>query len=172
MKRRISAGFLCIMLIVLDQAVKALVRAKLIDHPLIIWKDVFSFTYLENRGSMWGLFQGKYMILAVCSVIVTALLIWLYLRIPETKRFLALRLTLILLVSGAVGNFIDRIFFHYVTDFISFDLINFPIFNIADIYVTVSAFSLILLIGFIYKDEELTFLPFSGRKENNAEKKE
>ena len=56
-------------------------------------------------------------------------------------------------MAGAAGNQIDRVFRHFVVDFIYFKLIDFPIFNVADIYVTVSAFLLILLVAFYYKDE-------------------
>ena len=173
MKKRILAVLLCTFLVGFDQGTKALVRAKLVGHPIILIRNVLSLSYLENRGAMWGLFQGKYMLLAVCTVFVTALFVLLYLRIPVTKRFLPLRLTFLLLLGGAVGNFIDRIFLHYVTDFISFDLIDFPVFNVADIYVTVSAFLLVLLIGFIYKDDELSFLSLKrqdkGGNESEAE---
>ena len=61
-------------------------------------------------------------------------------------------------VAGAVGNGIDRLFMGYVTDFISFDLINFPVFNIADCYITVCMFLMVILILFYYKDEDFTFL--------------
>ena len=60
----------------------------------------------------------------------------------------------ILFVSGAVGNFIDRITKNYVVDFFYFKLINFPIFNVADIYVTVAAFAMIILGLFYYKEED------------------
>ena len=61
---------------------------------------------------------------------------------------------MILFVSGAIGNLIDRIVNNYVVDFFYFKLINFPIFNVADIYVTVAAFLFIFLCLFIYKEED------------------
>ena len=60
-----------------------------------------------------------------------------------------------LICSGAIGNMIDRVSRGYVVDFFYFKLINFPIFNVADCYVTVAAFLLIVLIFFYYKEEEL-----------------
>ena len=77
-------------------------------------------------------------------------------RLPFTKRNIPLLLNAILLGSGAIGNFIDRIFLGYVRDFIYFKWINFPVFNIADIYVTVGIGLFAILIFFVYKDEELT----------------
>lgn len=66
--------------------------------------------------------------------------------------------------AGAVGNMIDRVFRKYVVDFIYFSLINFPVFNVADIYVTVAAFMLVVLILFFYQEEDLNRV-FSKKKE-------
>ena len=65
-----------------------------------------------------------------------------------------LRLCLVFLSAGALGNMIDRILHRFVIDFIYFKIINFPIFNVADIYVTVSIAVLVVLILFYYKDQE------------------
>ena len=70
------------------------------------------------------------------------------------KKFFFLDLISILFFAGAIGNFIDRIAQDYVIDFFYFCLIDFPIFNVADIYVTVAAFLLIVLGFFYYKDED------------------
>jgi hypothetical protein len=67
------------------------------------------------------------------------------------------------IIAGAIGNLIDRLRLRYVVDFIYFKLINFPVFNVADIYVTVFAFVLVFLAIFIIKDDE---------EENNKTKKE
>ena len=67
-----------------------------------------------------------------------------------------MHLILIFLIAGAIGNFIDRILYHYVIDFIYFSLINFPVFNVADIYVTCSVFVLFILILFVYSEDELS----------------
>ena len=59
-----------------------------------------------------------------------------------------------LMAIGALGNFIDRVFRNYVVDFFYFKLIDFPVFNVADIYVTVAAFAMIILGLFYYKEED------------------
>lgn len=80
-----------------------------------------------------------------------------------------MRFIIVLLVSGAIGNFIDRCLNNYVIDFFYFKLIDFPVFNVADIYVTVAAILLILLFCFYYKEEDidmlLSKLPFVKKKE-------
>ena len=75
-----------------------------------------------------------------------------------------LHLIAVLLTAGALGNFIDRITQGYVVDFFYFSLIDFPIFNVADIYVVVSFIALIICILFIYKDEEFSFLQFKKKE--------
>jgi signal peptidase II len=72
-------------------------------------------------------------------------------------------ITEITLFSGALGNFIDRIELSYVRDFIYFKLIDFPVFNIADIYVVLSAIALCILVMFVYKDEDFAFLKINKK---------
>ena len=95
-----------------------------------------------------------------------ARLIFIYFRIPDTKKYSALLLIITFIFSGAIGNLIDRIFLNYVTDFLYVELINFPVFNIADCYVTVSVFILSYLIIFKYDDNDLNFLSFKKVNSN------
>ena len=78
-----------------------------------------------------------------------------YIRMPKTKLFLPLRKAAVLILAGAIGNFIDRVRYGYVVDFFYFELIDFPIFNVADICVTVPMVAIIVLLLFVYKDEDL-----------------
>ena len=71
-----------------------------------------------------------------------------------------------MLFAGGIGNFIDRIRLNYVIDFFYFSLIDFPIFNVADIYVTVAAFAMIFLGMFYYKDEDYDLI-FPAKKKKD-----
>ena len=115
------------------------------------------FYYIQNRGAAFGIFQNGTLILGIISAVALAVLIFVYLRIPDGKKYLPLRLVLIFIAAGAAGNLYDRITLHYVRDFIYFSLIDFPVFNVADIYVTCSVFILAFLILFYYKEEDLQF---------------
>ena len=75
-----------------------------------------------------------------------------------------MHILLVLIASGAIGNMIDRIRLEYVVDFFYFVLINFPIFNMADIYVSVACVLLAVIMLFVYKDEDLDFLSFRTKK--------
>ena len=71
------------------------------------------------------------------------------------------------MAAGAIGNFIDRMMWHYVVDFLYIKAINFPVFNVADCYVTVSVALLIILILFVYKEDDFGFLKLSKKGDNN-----
>ena len=87
-------------------------------------------------------------------------------HMPPVKRFFPMWFALLLVASGAVGNMIDRVSQGYVVDFFYFRLINFPVFNVADCYVTISAAALIILFLFYYKDSDLE--PFSLKKKGDS----
>lgn len=153
-----------VLLILLDRLTKkwAAVRLKT-GGPIRLWPGVFELSYLENRGMAFGLLQGGRALFLIMTVIVVAVLLYVYLRINPARRYRWLRLAIVLLAAGAVGNFIDRALQGYVVDFLYVSLIDFPIFNVADCYVTVSGIMLILLLLFVYRDADLAdALP--GRK--------
>ena len=104
----------------------------------------------------WGLFQGKRMAFLIFTVPVLLLFSYMYCNIASLGgKFRIVKVLIVCVVAGAIGNMIDRIRLSYVVDFLDFNLIRFPVFNVADIYVTVSAGLLILLFFFYYKEEEL-----------------
>ena len=165
--RRLGALLLCVLLIAADQATKLLAVARLKDQaPFVLLPCVLELRYLENRGAAFGILQGQKIFLVLFTGLLSALIIYFYFRVPEGKRHLPVRIFLIMLFSGAIGNFIDRCRLDYVIDFIYFKLIDFPIFNVADCYVTIAVILFAIAILFVYKEEEMDFLfhPFSREK--------
>ena len=149
-----------VLLILLDQVSKILARLYLKDQaPFVLLDGVFELHYLENPWAAFSLGKGLSDVFLIVVLILTiafsAFLVYLAFRLPSEKRFWFVHLLVILFLSGALGNFIDRVHYHYVVDFFYFKLINFPIFNVADCYVTVAAVVLCLLYLFYYKDEDL-----------------
>ena len=152
-----------ILLTLLDQWTKRLAVLHLKgQEPFVLWEGVFELNYLENRGAAFGIFQGQKAAFLVCTVLILGLTAFYYLRLPEGRRFYPIRFV----ASGAVGNMIDRAANSYVVDFFYFKLIDFPVFNVADCYVTVGAALLAVLILFYYKEDELEF--FAVRKKGKA----
>lgn len=172
-KRRgqMLAGLLVtVLLIVLDQVTKHLAVTHLKNAKAIpILPDIFELSYLENHGAAFGILQGQKTYFIIMTILILAILLFVYIQIPDCRRYFYMRFIIVLLVSGAIGNFIDRCLNNYVIDFFYFKLIDFPVFNVADIYVTVAAILLILLFCFYYKEEDidmlLSKLPFVKKKE-------
>lgn len=157
-----------IVLIALDQWTKWLAMLHLNPanggYDRIWWDGVFRLHYLENHGAAFGMLQGKSVFFVLITVVICILLCWIFQKIPAEKHFLPLHIISVCVMAGAIGNFIDRIRFRYVVDFFYFELINFPIFNVADIYVTCSVFLFILLFLFYYKEEDLNRILPSKKK--------
>ena len=157
-----NLGILCLCLaaagafVLLDQWTKALAASGLKgQESIILIKGALQLTYVENAGIAFGLFQGRQYLFALITVPIIGILLFFLYRIPKTKRCIPVLLVLTMLIAGSVGNLIDRLRLEYVIDFIYFSLIDFPVFNVADIYVTVSCILMIVLVLFVYKDDEL-----------------
>ena len=144
------------LLTALDQFTKYIVLSsfQLYESKPVI-KGVFSFTYIQNRGMAWGMFQGKIPIFLIFTSIILLLCFRIMYNVVDIKRYRWVKYVLIFLVSGALGNLIDRVSLGYVIDFIHFELIDFPVFNVADIYVVLSMFTAIILLMFIYSNKEV-----------------
>ena len=156
LRTRLFHLVLLILLIAADQYTKVLAVSALEDgHSIPLIEGVLEFMYIQNRGAAFGIFQNGTVILSVISAIAIIIFCVFYRRIPVDSKYRPLRIILVFLTAGAAGNLIDRIMLHYVRDFIYFSLINFPVFNVADIYVTVSVFVLIILVLFVYKEQDL-----------------
>lgn len=142
----------------LDQYTKMIVRELLPNNTKVLITDVLELRYLENAGAAFGMLQGQKIIFLVLTVIVFLAVLYILFKLPNEKKYIKLDLTLVFLMAGAVGNAIDRVYKSTVTDFIYFKLIDFPIFNIADIYITLSTIYLVIILIFIYKEDDLQFL--------------
>ena len=166
--RAVKAILLFIVLVAFDLFTKSLAVNALQDGrriPLIF--GVLEFYYIQNRGAAFGMFQSGTFILSLISLAALIVLVVIYLMIPDDRKYLPLRLVLIFISAGAAGNLYDRITLKYVRDFIYFSLIDFPVFNVADIYVTCSVFILAFLIFFYYKEEDLQFMSSRGNTSND-----
>ena len=116
-----------------------------------VWFDQFTKTLAVDH--LKG--QDPFIFFFIIVLIISVFIIWFYLHVPMTKKLLPLRICAVFIFSGAIGNFIDRLKLGYVVDFFYFKLIDFPVFNVADIYVTVGTFILAFLLLFYYKEEDL-----------------
>jgi len=114
---------------------------------ITVIEGFFDFSYLENRGAAFGIFQGRVYLLAFVTMIIMAVLFVMYQKTKKKTKLLTISTALIL--TGAIGNLIDRLRYGFVVDFISWHWKNtyyFPTFNVADICITVGTGLLILYI--------------------------
>lgn len=146
-------------LIFFDQWTKSLAVIYLMNQESFVLIDgVFQLHYLENRGAAFGMMQGKQAFFILISLAACIAISYIYFKLPWKKRFHPLRASVLFIAAGAVGNLIDRCMLGYVVDFFYFELIDFPVFNVADIYVTCATILLAFLILFFYKENELDCL--------------
>lgn len=141
---------LFIVLLIGDQASKYWARTVLYQQSSIqVIPHILRFTYVENRGAAFGMLQGQ----KIFFVIMTFLLIGLffvYLKKTNTNKWM--KWTASIIISGAIGNLIDRVLLGYVVDFIDFHIIWRYVFNVADIYVVGG--TLLLALQILLQDEK------------------
>ena len=130
-----------IAILLIDQLTNALV----IEQNLIVIPNIINITYTENTGMAFGIGQNNLFFIIIINIIVLGIIIKL---IKEKQEQIDLKIltSLILILSGGIGNLIDRIFRGYVVDFIDINFMSFPNFNIADISITVGILILIISI--------------------------
>jgi signal peptidase II len=154
-----------VILVVLDQFTKYLASTYLQNKPpIIIINGVLELNYLQNRGAAFGMLQNQKIFFILVATLILFVIGYVLFRMPEDKKYYIMHILLVMIASGAAGNLIDRVRQDFVVDFIYFVLINFPIFNVADIYVTVSTFLFVILFLFYYKENDFNFLSFKQEK--------
>lgn len=120
-----------VVLVSLDQFVKYLTVTHLMLKPIVLIENIFELTYVENKGAAWSILENQIWFFILMTVIILALIAYaFYKKMIYTKLG---QISLVLICAGAIGNLIDRITHGYVIDMFSFKLINFPVFNVADI---------------------------------------
>ena len=175
-----------IAIIVIDQWTKLLTLKYVKDtQGFYIINKVLRIFFVRNEGMAWGMLQNKQIIFIIITPIVIAALIYVFYKMPFEKKYIIMRICLIFLTGGAIGNLIDRvdavdrvellngvfttgnIFHGYVVDMIYAEIINFPVFNIADSFITVGFALLMISIIFIYKEKDFEFI--FGKKADASE---
>ncbi|MGI6049686.1 MAG: signal peptidase II [Acetivibrionales bacterium] len=156
-----------VLLIVIDQLSKLyFLNNQLLYNGYVIIDKFFYLTYLENRGAAFGIFQDGRWFFIITTIIASGVMVWYFIK---NNNFL-LRVSLMLIVSGGIGNLIDRVFRGFVVDFLDFYPFgyDFPIFNFADICVTVGVFLFVIYIIFVYKelDDENTLSGVNNEKQD------
>lgn len=152
-------------LIALDQYTKRWAKVYLKDKPAYnLINGILELNYLENQGAAFGMLPNQKVFFIFVATVILFVVGYVLLKVPDQKKYTILHFLFSLIVAGSIGNMIDRVRYDYVVDFIYFVRMNFPIFNVADIYATVSAIVLLFLLLFIYKENDLYFISFKQKR--------
>lgn len=155
----------------IDQLVKLWTILNIELHQsIVIWDGVFELSHIRNEGMAWGMLQNQQILFITLTPLALLLFGYFYCRTPFRKRFIPIRIAEVLIAGGAIGNLIDRIwrgdvlFKGNVVDMFYFKLIDFPVFNVADSYITIACVMLVVLVLFFYKDDEFNLMFGLGRR--------
>ena len=156
---------LFVILVIADQLTKHLAVVRLKNQAAYnLINGILEFNYLENRGAAFGVLQNQKYFFIFVALIFIGVIVFVLIKVPTQKKYYSLNILLVMIAAGAVGNMIDRVRYDYVVDFIYLVCIQFPIFNVADIYVTTATVILVFQILFVYKTNDFNFLSFNPKK--------
>lgn len=159
--------FMIIMLLA-DQWTKKLAVTHLKDSdPIVLIKGWLELTYVENRGAAFGILQNQRVFLLSITVLLLIICGVVLVKLQPVKKNIPYHILIVLIIAGGIGNMIDRIALGYVVDFVYFSIIDFPVFNVADCYITGAEIFLILFFLLTFKNDKN-----DDRDTDNGEKNE
>lgn len=144
-------AIITVAIVAADMIIKYWAQTTLMEIRTIpVIQDVFHLTYAENKGAAFSILEGqRWFFIVLTSVMLVVIAVAFF---KNFFKGIWGRTTLVFIFAGAVGNFIDRVRFGYVVDMFDFRLINFPVFNVADIFLTIGAVMGVIYILFMDKD--------------------
>lgn len=123
-------------LVIIDQLTKYLTVENIVLHEVVeVIPNILSFTYIQNSGAAFSILERQMLFFYIVSVIVIAFLLYYMYTEAQHNKILGILLSIVL--AGTIGNFIDRLLYQYVIDMIQLEFVNFAIFNVADMFLTV-----------------------------------
>ncbi len=139
------------LIVLLDQFTKYLaVKHLKFNEPIVLIKDFLKLNYVENYGAAFGVMQNKkYFFIITTLIVIITIIVFLKKNFYHLSKLM--KVSLVMLLAGAIGNLIDRIRLSYVVDFISVRFSNgyeFPVFNIADCFIVISTILIVIMILF------------------------
>ena len=154
---------LVLLIALADQLIKlAVLNSSLVGGETVtVIGNFLQFRYVENTGAAFSLFEDKTVLLSIFSALVMT--VGFYLLIARKFKSKVLVASVVMIMGGGLGNLIDRVFRHFVVDYIEVLFIDFPVFNFADCFITVGEF---VLIGYLLWDIFRDFR--KGRAETNG----
>lgn len=126
---------LAVIVFALDQLVKYIVRTSMgLNEQIAVWPHVLVLDYIQNPGAAWSMLGNARWLLILIALVVVAAVIYIQ---TKYRPHIAYQVGMGLVLGGALGNLCDRVVFGRVTDYIYFEIINYPVFNLADTAIVV-----------------------------------
>lgn len=137
--------WLTLVVILLDMVSKYIVsRLLIVNESVMVIKNFFNITYVRNPGAAFSIFStNSFLVMIISFIIIIGIILYISKNKPSNKME---RVAYSLILGGAIGNFIDRVIYGYVRDFIEIDIFgwDYPIFNLADVFVVVGVILLVI----------------------------
>ena len=148
-----------------DRVSKYFIVTKLKDHPAVsAIGGIVEFRYTENPGAAFSLLANQTSFFVLICIVILVTGGYFLIKSPGRSKYVFSHIMIMMILGGAVGNIIDRLLYGAVIDFIYINAFDFPIFNIADIFLTLGTLGLVLSFVFYYKEDDLNFLRFKEKK--------
>lgn len=158
-KSRLFAGLFVILFLIVDQTTKYFAMHLLGNgKKIVLLESILELNYTENTGAAFGVLEGYNIILTFVVIVFVIFLLIKYYKLSWTGKYQGFRLVMLVLISGAIGNLIDRLRYGFVIDFIYFVPIDFPKFNYADMCIVLSLFVIGYLFLFVYSEEDIGYI--------------
>ena len=144
-------GLFVALVVVVDQITKVLTVQNIpLFQDVPVLEGLFHLTYVQNTGAAWSMFSGMRWLFVALFVALTVLVVWEYFKKPMPFSKFD-RWCIAAIYAGGLGNIIDRVRLGYVVDMIEVDFMNFPVFNVADCFITCGVFALLVSLFFFNK---------------------
>lgn len=151
-------------LIAIDRVSKYLAMHYCEQKNITLIDNALEITYLENYGGALGILSNQRFFFIFISALFITLIIFFLFALPNDKKFNGFNICLSFIIAGMTGNMLDRIIYGYVVDIIYIAKINFPVFNLSDIWISIGVLFTIVIVLFRLKEKDFEFMNFKQNK--------
>jgi signal peptidase II len=144
--------FYSLRFIIIDQLIKGIITNNIVfGSSIVIINNFFEITNVSNTGAAWSILSNNVLLLIIIAILAMLIIYYLFIKNKVLHKYQALAYSTF--YAGIIGNLIDRLLFGHVIDYLSFNIFgyDFPVFNMADIYIVTS---MVVIIYFIYKEDK------------------
>ena len=153
-----------ILLIVLDRLTKFISFYYCENANIVLIKDYIEITYTKNAGGALGILNNQRFFFIFIAVLFICLILFFLFAMPNDKKFNALHIWVSFILAGIIGNMVDRCIYGNVIDIIYISKVDFPVFNLSDIYISLGIIFTIIIVLFRLKEKDFEFMNFKQNK--------